>query len=199
MDKEIKKIEASNNDYNVNNSDDNDYKIEDDEGWITVTYKKKCHSASNQKDQLLQNNIDCDKYDNNYSNLSYSHQDWKPMIITSKKNKITKTTKPKRKKPKSNNFDYNIIQIEKKAEEGDFSIDKINYDLKMLIQQARQKLNLTQKEFAFRCNFPVQLIQLYERGDTIPNPQHLKIMSKVLGIKLSNKKKSNDKKLELLK
>lgn len=80
-------------------------------------------------------------------------------------------------------------KIERCADEGNFEINTVSHDLKIKIQQARQHKKWTQKDLANQCNLPTNIIQEYESGKAIPNPQHLVAMSRVLGVKLSNKKK----------
>lgn len=79
--------------------------------------------------------------------------------------------------------------IEKNAEEGNFKVDTVNHNLRMDIQRARQRKNLTQKDLADLSNLPLGTIRAYEKGTAIPNPNQLRAMSKVLGVTLSNKKK----------
>ncbi|CAG0892621.1 unnamed protein product [Cyprideis torosa] len=58
-----------------------------------------------------------------------------------------------------------------------------------LIQQGRQAKELTQKELATKINEKPQLVNDYEAGRGIPNPQILAKMERVLGIKLRGKDK----------
>lgn len=83
----------------------------------------------------------------------------------------------------------NPNKIEKNAEEGNFKIDTVNHNLRMEIQKARQQKQLSQKDLAESSNLPIATIRAYENGTAIPNPNELRIMGKVLGVTLSNKKK----------
>ncbi len=79
--------------------------------------------------------------------------------------------------------------IERNAEEGNFKMDTVNHNLRMDIQKARQRKQLTQKDLADLSNLPLGTIRAYEKGTAVPNPNELRAMSKVLGVTLSNKKK----------
>ena len=77
-----------------------------------------------------------------------------------------------------------ISRLEKKLEDGTIQLNQISHELKLQIQQARLDKKLTQKEFAQKCNLPLQTIQAYERGEGMLKGNHLVIIRKVLGVKL---------------
>ena len=120
-------------------------------------------------------------------------QDWKPVIIRSKnrdKKKILHEAKidgnltTEKKFNAGKNSQHATINS-KKLEEESYDIPKISTDLKIQIQQARQKKNWTQKELANASNLLETTIRDYELGKGIPNNQDLMKMSKVLGVKLN--------------
>ncbi|PWY97002.1 putative MBF1-multi protein bridging factor mediates GCN4-dependent transcriptional activation [Testicularia cyperi] len=55
------------------------------------------------------------------------------------------------------------------------------------IGQARQDKGLTQKELATKINEKPQVVQEYEQGKAVPNPQILAKMERALGVKLRGK------------
>ena len=62
-------------------------------------------------------------------------------------------------------------------------------ELKKKIQQARLDKKLTQAQLGNLVNEKPNVIQEYESGKAIPNPQVLSKLSRVLGVQLSAKKK----------
>ena len=73
----------------------------------------------------------------------------------------------------------------------DFKHATVNKDLSKAIQTARLAKKLTQAQLATQINERQQIIQQYESGQAIPNPQILVKLDKALGIHLprSAKKK----------
>lgn len=55
------------------------------------------------------------------------------------------------------------------------------------IGQRRQELKLTQKDLGTKINEKPQVVQEYESGKAIPNPQILAKMERALGVKLRGK------------
>lgn len=72
----------------------------------------------------------------------------------------------------------------KKLEEGEISLPRISPQLKQTIITARNQKKLTQAQLAQQINEKHQIVQEYENGKAIPNPQVLNKMSKVLGVHL---------------
>eukprot|EP00798_Chlamydomonas_sp_ICE-L_P011874 gene11874-14980_t len=70
------------------------------------------------------------------------------------------------------------------AETEDFKHEKVSSNLKTQIVQARTAKKLTQAQLAQLMNEKPQVIQEYESGKAIPNPQILSKMSRVLGVVL---------------
>jgi putative transcription factor len=60
----------------------------------------------------------------------------------------------------------------------------VSSELKKQIQQARLAKGLTQAQVAQAINEKPQVINEYESGKAIPNPQILSKLSRVLGVKL---------------
>mmetsp|Transcript_68653 Transcript_68653/g.151174 ORF Transcript_68653/g.151174 Transcript_68653/m.151174 type:complete len:139 (-) Transcript_68653:90-506(-) len=70
------------------------------------------------------------------------------------------------------------------AETEDFKHEKVSSNLKTQIVQARTAKKMTQAQLAQQINEKPQVIQEYEQGKAIPNPQILSKMSRVLGVHL---------------
>ncbi|CAH6421150.1 Hypothetical protein KVN_LOCUS160 [uncultured virus] len=155
--------------------------MDDDEGWVTVknkkisTFVKKKNTVLNQEPKKILLN-------NNFSEY---------LIKGNKTIRIDKEPKIKiNKNPNKKKQQINAKKIEESAEEGDFHLNVISHELKTQIQQARLNKKLTQKDLAIKCNLPLNIIQSYEQGKGFPEPDHLVLLSKILDVKLSNKKKT---------
>ncbi|EMD38661.1 hypothetical protein CERSUDRAFT_48042 [Gelatoporia subvermispora B] len=61
---------------------------------------------------------------------------------------------------------------------------KINPSVGKAMQQARQEKGLSQKDVAQKINEKPSILQDYEAGKAIPNPQILGKLERVLGVKL---------------
>lgn len=59
--------------------------------------------------------------------------------------------------------------------------------LLQVIRDVRNALGLSQKEFAQKANEKLSVIQDYESGKAIPNPQILAKFERILGVKLRGK------------
>lgn len=66
----------------------------------------------------------------------------------------------------------------------DFHIQRVPTELKKQIAKARTDKKLTQTQLAQAINEKPQVIQDYENGKAIPNPQILSKMSRILGVHL---------------
>ena len=75
------------------------------------------------------------------------------------------------------------------AETENFTIVKSGLTLGKEIQQGRTAKNLTQKQLATMLNEKPQVIQQYENGQAIPNPQIINKLQRALGVKLTRPKK----------
>ena len=65
-----------------------------------------------------------------------------------------------------------------------FEHERVSSELKKQIQQARLAKKLTQAQLAQLVNEKPQVINEYETGKAIPNPQILGKLSRVLGVQL---------------
>lgn len=70
------------------------------------------------------------------------------------------------------------------AETEDFHHERVSSTLKQQIIQARTAKKMTQIQLAQAVNEKPQVIQEYESGKAIPNPQVLSKLSRVLGVTL---------------
>jgi len=120
-----------------------------------------------------------------------SHQDWKPLTVHR-----TFTTDEKLKNAQrtgqTTSVNKNTVQNKSAkldAETENFTIVKSGLTLGKEIQQGRSAKKLTQKQLATMLNEKPQVIQQYENGQAIPNPQIINKLQKSLGVKLSRPKK----------
>jgi putative transcription factor len=75
-----------------------------------------------------------------------------------------------------------VVRLENETEE--FKHPTIGKQLSREIQQARLSKSWTQKDLAVAINEKPQVIQSYESGAAIPNPQILNKLDRVLGVHL---------------
>ena len=80
-----------------------------------------------------------------------------------------------------------LRKLEESSEE--FKHETVDRSLSKAISQARLLKKMTQKELATAINERPQIIQQYESGAAIPNPQILVKLDKALGIHLPRGKK----------
>ena len=76
----------------------------------------------------------------------------------------------------------NLAKLENETEV--FEHERVSTELKKQIQQARIAKKLTQAQLAQMVNEKPQIINEYENGKAIPNPQILNKLSRVLGVTL---------------
>ena len=86
-----------------------------------------------------------------------------------------------------NDAGKSLAKLENDSEH--FAVQKVNANLSKAIQQARIAKSMTQKALATAINEKPQVIQQYESGQAIPNPQVLNKLDRALGIHLPRKKK----------
>ncbi|GMH33893.1 hypothetical protein BSKO_01727 [Bryopsis sp. KO-2023] len=86
----------------------------------------------------------------------------------------------------------NTAKLDRETEE--LKHDRVSTDLKKAIVQGRCAKKLTQAQLAQMINERPTVIQEYESGKAIPNPQVLSKLSRVLGIPLSKNAKPPKKK-----
>lgn len=124
--------------------------------------------------------------------MSYTHQDWTPIILNKKK-----TTQPKSNTSptKTNELKFNAgkngqserinaRKIEQLAEEGDLETKKVSRSLQLQIQQGRQQKDMTRKELAAACQLPENTIRDYENGTCLPQQKDIIKIGKALGVVL---------------
>lgn len=130
-----------------------------------------------------------------------AQQDWNEVVIRKK----TPTSSALAKDPKlmqaalrrgetvtvekhnGNNKQKNIPSIPaKKLDDApeDFHIQRVPTELKKQIVKARTDKKMTQSQLAQAINEKPQVIQEYESGKAIPNPQIITKMSRILGVHL---------------
>mmetsp|Transcript_1182 Transcript_1182/g.1927 ORF Transcript_1182/g.1927 Transcript_1182/m.1927 type:complete len:144 (-) Transcript_1182:171-602(-) len=81
----------------------------------------------------------------------------------------------------------NLAKLENETEE--FKHATVDRSLSQAIQQARLARKMTQKQLATAINEKPQIIQQYESGQAIPNPQIISKLERALGARLPRKKK----------
>eukprot|EP00033_Pygsuia_biforma_P000826 GCRY01000961.1.p1 GENE.GCRY01000961.1~~GCRY01000961.1.p1 ORF type:complete len:139 (+),score=18.97 GCRY01000961.1:141-557(+) len=79
----------------------------------------------------------------------------------------------------------NSLKLDQETEE--LHHDRVDMSLSKRIQQARLDKKMTQKELAQKINEKPQVVNEYEAGKAIPNPQILGKMERILGVKLRGK------------
>lgn len=92
--------------------------------------------------------------------------------------------KTKQERVKLSTHNNKVQKIEQNAEEGDFRVKRIGYNFRQTLQQARVSMKLSQKELAQRLNVKPSVINEYESGKAIPNPQLINKMNRILKVKL---------------
>jgi putative transcription factor len=120
-----------------------------------------------------------------------SHQDWKPVTL----NRVytpTEKLKNAQRSGQTTSVSRNPLQNKSAkldSETENFNIVKSGLTLGKEIQQGRSAKKLTQKQLATMLNEKPQVIQQYENGQAIPNPQIINKLQKSLGVKLTRPKK----------
>ena len=118
-----------------------------------------------------------------------AHQDWKPVtlhrnytaneVLKKAQRTGTSTSVDKQTNP-------GIVNSKKLDNETEtFNIVKSGLTMGKQIQQGRTDKKLTQKQLATMLNEKPQVIQQYENGQAIPNPQIINKLQKALGVKLT--------------
>ena len=122
-----------------------------------------------------------------------SHQDWNPVNIGGSTAR-SKVTSNKRTVLTSIKIDPNASKNSKiDNETTTFKIQKSGQELGKAIINARVAKKLSQKDLAIRINEKPQIIQQYESGKAIPNPQIINKLERNLGTKLPRPKKLKNK------
>lgn len=119
----------------------------------------------------------------------FKHQDWE-VVVVRKKNPST-VNKSKKTVLKKKNPNSNKMSNDSKVKDDDEikKIKKIGKEIGIKIQQARAAKKLKQKDLANRLSVQSSLIQKYETGEAPYNGRMLSRIEKILGVKLTGKKK----------
>lgn len=83
----------------------------------------------------------------------------------------------------------NIRRIEKNAEEGELTFEKISHKVALQVQQARQDAGMNQKELAQKCNLPLFEIVSIEKAEAPKNAStktKLNKISAILSLKINS-------------
>lgn len=105
-----------------------------------------------------------------------THQDWTPVVFNKKTSPVLGEVYAKRKthqKPKLVDDDDDDRPLTHK---------KVTIDFKNAMQQARQRLGLTQKELGVKCSMTEAQIRSYENGSAIPDNRQVQTIRRVLGM-----------------
>jgi hypothetical protein len=112
---------------------------------------------------------------------------FKPLVIHGKnpikQNEITSSNNLDKKfnaaKNTSTKIQLNVNSLEKKIEDGSYSIQKIPCDTAKMFREKRVELNLKQVELAQRCSggVPVAIIQQIENESIILNAENRKYIN----------------------
>ena len=105
------------------------------------------------------------------------HQDWKPVIVKTKKSKEEDKKKSCKKLSEAQQKDIKLL---KQVEEDNLKHKKVPPEIRKLIQGRRGELKWTQKELAQKCNFQVTIINDIETGKANYNPQHITKIKRIL-------------------
>jgi ribosome-binding protein aMBF1 (putative translation factor) len=106
----------------------------------------------------------------------FDHQDWKQVIIQTKKNKSSEH------KPKVSNETLQDRKLHKQVDEQNLKHKKVSLELRTEIQQKRSLLKYTQKDLANKINLPVNIINDIETGKAMYNPSHIQKIKRILKI-----------------
>ncbi len=156
--------------------------------WVTVSYKKKRKPKS--KDDGSGNTGNSGNTSVTHS-TTYGQSDvayFKPTILKKKTPHVSGG------KHYTSTESDRLRKLEEAVDEGTYRTETVSRDLKMQIQQARNKKGMSQKTLATKANLQLAVVKNYENGTATPNQQDLRKMSKALGVVLSKGKKKKPKK-----
>lgn len=118
------------------------------------------------------------------------HQDWNEVILKrtyTRDEVIKKAQRSGDVKSVEKKTQTNANKIDNETE--DFTIVKSGLTLGKEIQQGRTNKKLSQKQLASLLNEKPAVIQQYENGQAIPNPQIINKLQRTLEVKLTRPKK----------
>lgn len=111
--------------------------------------------------------------------MSHSHQDWNPIVLNPKTNKIPE-------KNESENKGQIIISQQSKIE-ADIDAGKLpktyGHEYGQKVQKARTENKLTQEQLAQKLNIKKDIVQKIENGTGIVDAQICGKLFRVLGVK----------------
>lgn len=113
------------------------------------------------------------------------HQDLKVIVLRKEGKELEKIKKQRGETaaiPKNN---FNSVKKDLDDNLESFNINTVSFSLKTQIQKARVANNLSQKELAQKINVTPKIIQSYENGTAIPDPQILQKLRRILKVKLT--------------
>lgn len=129
--------------------------------------------------------------------MSFSHQDWTPVVLHKRKPKSKKVTDFQRangtktvttnragKNNLSTQSGFTKTQREALDSEGPRPIKRISKSISQNIQTARTAGGMTRKQLAQKLNQPVSVIADYENGKAIPDFRLINKLERVLNCKL---------------
>ena len=91
---------------------------------------------------------------------------------------------PKEKVKKQKNFSAELSQKNLNIEGDDYTIPKVDIQIKQKIMNARCSKGWSQKKLAEKTNLKVNIINSYEKGDVVADRQILNKIGKALNINL---------------
>jgi putative transcription factor len=104
-----------------------------------------------------------------------NHQDWNPVVIHGAKHNVSRPTQPHHEVTKKQKLDREELGTHK----------KVSISMAKMIQQGRiAKGFKTQKDLAIVVGVNASIINAYESGRAIPDPNVLQKLRRVLGVKL---------------
>jgi putative transcription factor len=104
-----------------------------------------------------------------------NHQDWNPVVIYGSKHNVPRPTHPHREVTKEQKLDREELGTHM----------KVSLSMAKMIQQGRiAKGFKTQKDLAIAVGVNASVINSYESGRAIPDPNVLQKLRRVLGVKL---------------
>lgn len=131
-----------------------------------------------------------------------SHQDWTPVVMKksggasggsrgASGGRVTTTLRQGAGNKSAHSGPSNASRLE--AETDELKHNRVDKSLSKAIQQARLAKKMNQKALATAINEKPNVIQDYESGKAIPNPQILNKLDRALGCKLPRVKKPKKK------
>ena len=129
------------------------------------------------------------------------HQNWEPLtwdkrgekpkgqsnnsFLNSEKRKGNVITNKKKVSNSNNKTEINVRKLEN--EEDTFKHATVTLSMAKRIAQVRCEKKMTQKELAMKLSLDVKIIQEYENGKAIPNPNIINKLEKALDAKLRDR------------